>query len=80
MKVKVSKLFLISVLTASMPLTAAAIPINITVDNAGAWLQDGAAPVGALSLASNAFYEALVGSTANSKADNLTFLQGIIAN
>jgi len=80
MKAKVSKLFLISALTASMTLTATAIPINITVDNAGNWLQDGGPPVGALSLASNAFYETFVGGVSNDKAANLVFLQGVIAN
>lgn len=56
--------------------------MNITVDASGNYLQNGVSDPD-LSLASTAFYQDALGITSgtpNSKADNLTFLQTVIAN
>lgn len=60
---------------------ASAAAINITVGSSGNYLQDGPGDPD-LSLASNAFYSSFQNprSTANDKANNLAFLQGVIGN
>lgn len=57
--------------------------MNITVDDTGGYLQNGAGPPvdPDLSLASIAFYSSFnAGSTANDPTSNLAFLQGVIGN
>jgi hypothetical protein len=75
---------LITVASAFVALTvsSSAAVMNITVDTTGSFLQNGAEPDGALSLASKAFYSSFQtpASVANNPTNNFEFLEGVVAN
>lgn len=65
---------------AATTLASSAVVMNITVDAAGGYLQNGLPPIGENSLASRAFYQDATGGTDNNPESNLDFLVKVLGN
>ena len=78
---KTKQLMTIASALLALTISSSAAVMNITVDSTGSFLQNGAEPDGALSLASNQFYDSFQSPPSNNNPEsNFDFLQGVIDN